>query len=160
MSIDIYLDIPDVEGESRDAEKAGSIELQSWSWGHAVGYEMDRGTRTGRVNVDQIFFTKDMDKSSATLLKRMTSNMQVFGEATLTVRKPKPDGGHFEYVKIVLTNVTITSLTHSVSTGSEKVMESGSLGFTKYALTYEPEKLEGGPEGGAVENEYDLVAHE
>lgn len=159
MAIDIYLKFegPDLAGESRDHEMADQIELSSWNWMHNVQYNMDTGQVGGRINVHPISFTKDVDKSSPILIQKMADN-EAFDAATITVRKTQP-GGHFPYYVIKLTNARIVDLATSVSSGMEKISESGTIVFTAYEIEYQPEAPEGGPDGGTIPTSYDLLAH-
>ena len=159
MAIDIYLKFggPELKGESRDKDMKDAIELSSWAWNHSVQYNPDTGKVGGRINVSAIMFTKDVDKSSPILIQKMADN-EAFDTADIIVRKTQP-GGHFNYYVINLKNARIVDLQTSVSAGMEKISESGQLAFSSYAITYQPEAPEGGPEGGEVETEYNLLEH-
>lgn len=159
MAIDIYMTFggPDLAGESRDDEMADSIELSSWSWGHSVQYNADTGQVGGRINVQPINFTKDVDKASPILIQKMQDN-EAFDTCDITVRKTQP-GGHFKYYVINLVNARIVDLQTSVSSGAEKISESGLLAFTEYTITYQPEDPAGGPEGGEVVANYNMLTH-
>lgn len=159
MAIDIYMkfDGPALEGESRDDEMSGSIELTSWAWGHAVQYDTDTGRVGGRINVSPIMFTKDVDKASPVLIQKMQDN-EAFDTCDIIVRKTQP-GGHFNYYVINLINARIVDLQTTVSAGMEKISESGSLVFSEYTITYQPEAPEGGPEGGEVMANYNMLTH-
>jgi len=159
VAIDIYLTFtgPDLKGESRDADMKDAVELTSWSWMHNGSYDINTGQVGGRINVQPISFTKDVDKSSPILIQKMADN-EAFDEAVITVRKTQP-GGHFDYYLITLANARIVDLSTSVSQGMEKISESGTIVFTRYDIAYQPEAPEGGPEGGAIETGYDLLEH-
>lgn len=160
MAIDIYLklDKPEVKGESRDKDMKDWIELLSWSWGHMVQYNPDRGTVGGRINVEPITFVKDVDKSTPILIQKMAQN-EAFDEAQIVVRKTQP-GGHFNYCVINLKNVRIINLQSNVSAGSETISETGQLGFSWFEIIYQPEAPTGGPEGGEIKCQYELLEHD
>ncbi|RZK98713.1 MAG: type VI secretion system tube protein Hcp [Rubrivivax sp.] len=109
MAVDMFIKIGDVKGESRDKTHAGLIDVLAWSWGlsNSGSAHTGGGAGSGKVNVQDLSFTKYIDKSSTNLILACCKGTH-YPEATLIVRKAgdKP----LEYLKITLTEVLITSV--------------------------------------------------
>src|SRR5438874_1122151 len=114
MAVDMFIKIGDVDGETKDKVYAGKkyIDVLAWSWGlsNSGSAHVGGGAGAGKVNVQDLSFTKYVDSASPALLTA-GCNGKHYPEATLIVRKAgeKP----LEYIKIKMEEVLVTS----VSTG-------------------------------------------
>jgi|SRR5450432_2388934 len=146
MAVDIFLQIPKVNGESTDSQFPKAIELLSWNWGltQAGSAGTGTGSGTGKVNVQDITVTKYVDLSSPTLTAALCSG-QAFPSATLTMRK----AGSTPLVYLVLTlkNVTISVVGHSTSATDDRQTETLGLHFAHWTYQYTPQNADGS--GGA-----------
>lgn len=145
MSVDQFLKIGDIEGESRDKEHADEIDVLAWSWGmsqsgttHSGG-----GGGAGKVNVQDLSITKYVDKSSPNLM-RACCNGKHYDEALLTVRKAGENP--VEYVKLKLNEVIITSVSTGGSGGEDRLTENVTLNFAKFEHIYTAQKADGSPD--------------
>ena len=88
MAVDMSIKIGDLEGESKITDHKDEIDVLAWSWGASQSgtFHTGSGGGAGKVNVQDISFTKWVDKSTPNLM-RACSNGKHFSEATLTVRK-------------------------------------------------------------------------
>ena len=88
MSVDMFLKIKGVDGESADSVHAKEIDVSSWSWGMSQSgtTHVGRGGGAGKVSVQDITITKYIDKATPNLIKACC-NGKHFDEAVLTVRK-------------------------------------------------------------------------
>ena len=84
----MFVKIGDLEGESKDKDHEKEIDVLSWSWGASQSgtFHYGGGGGAGKVNIQDISFTKWVDKSTPNLM-RHCCNGKHFDEATLTVRK-------------------------------------------------------------------------
>src|SRR5438270_10620750 len=99
MAVDMFIKIDDIKGESADAKHKDEIQVLSWSWGMSQsGTTHDgAGGGAGKVNVQDLTFTKYVDSSSPNLIK-FCCNGKHFKQGLLTIRKA---GEHpLEYLKI------------------------------------------------------------
>jgi hypothetical protein len=66
MAVDIFLDIENIKGESKDHKYKESIDVLSWSWGmsQSGSAHMGGGAGAGKVQVQDLNFTHYIDKSS------------------------------------------------------------------------------------------------
>jgi type VI secretion system secreted protein Hcp len=142
MAVDMFLKLDDVKGESRDDKHHDEIDVLAWSWGLSQSGSMHAGTGggSGKVDVRDVSITKYVDKSSPTLI-RASCEGKHFKEATLTVRKAgeKP----LEYLKIVLKELIVTSVTTGGSGGEDRLTENISLNFAEFKVVYKPQKPDG-----------------
>jgi type VI secretion system secreted protein Hcp len=146
MAVDMFLKIDDIKGESVDKSHKDEIQVLSWSWGlsQSGSTHAGPGGGAGKVNVQDLSFTKHIDTSSPNLIK-MCCNGKHFKQALLTVRKAgeKP----LEYLKIKLVDVLISAVSTGGSGGEDRLTENVTINFGKFEVIYTPQKADGS--GGA-----------
>jgi len=146
MAVDMFLKIDDIKGESVDKTHKDSIQVLSWSWGLTQsGSTHDTpGGGSGKVNVQDLTFTKYVDTSTPNLIK-MCCNGKHFKQGLLTIRKAgeKP----LEYLKIKLVDIVIASVSTGGSGGEDRLTENITLNFGQFEVQYTPQKHDGS--GGA-----------
>jgi len=142
MAMDQFLKIDDIEGESVDAKHAKSIDVLAWSWGMSQSgtTHMGGGGGSGKVNVQDMSFTKYVDKSSTNLMMACCDGTH-FKEALLTVRKAGKTP--LEYVKITMKEVIVSSVSTGGSGGEDRLTENVSLNFAEVKVEYTPQKPDG-----------------
>ena len=143
MAVDMFFKIKDVEGESADDKHKKEIDVLAWSWGVSQSgtSHMGGGAGSGKVNVQDLSFTKYVDKSSPDLMLG-ACNGKHYDNALLTVRKAgeKP----VEYLKITMTEVLVTSVSTGGSGGEDRLTENVTLNFASVKVDY----VEQTPKGG------------
>jgi type VI secretion system secreted protein Hcp len=157
MAVDMFIKIGDLKGESKDSTHKQQIDVLAWSWGlsNSGSAHMGGGAGAGKVNVQDLSFTKYIDLSSPDLMLACC-NGKHFPEATLTVRKAgeKP----LEYLKIKLTEVLVTSVSTGGSGGEDRLTENVTLNFAKVNIDYTEQSATGG-EGGKPKMGWDIAAN-
>lgn len=155
MAVDFFLKLegPDVEGESMDSQHDSEIAISSWSWGMNQSGTMHvaRGGGAGKVDVQDISFTKQVDKSTPNLMQHCCKGTQ-FETATLVCRKASGDGGQLEYLTLVMKHVIITNVQGGGSENDDDLFENVSLNFGEYTIAYVPQDNDGSalPEVGPI----------
>ena len=146
MSVDMFLKIKGVDGESVDSVHAKEIDIAAWSWGMSQSgtTHVGRGGGAGKVSVQDISFTKYIDKATPNLIKACC-NGKHFDEAILTVRKAgeKP----LAYVVLTMKDVIISNVSQGGSGGEDRLTETVTLNFAEFSYVYVPQKKDGGPDG-------------
>ncbi len=144
--VDAFLKIPEIPGESQDATHAGEFDLQGFAFSLAQSgsMAMGGGGGVGQASFSDIPITTYVGKSSPELFLRCASGKH-FGKAEIVVRKAGDDP--FEYLKIVLEDVMVSSYNVSPGSGGELAMENWSLNFAKISYAYNPQKKDGTGEG-------------
>ncbi len=157
MAVDMFMKIstPNVTGEAQDKTHAKEVDVLAWSWGlsNSGNAQMGGGAGAGKVNCQDLSFTKYVDSSSAPLMLACCKGTH-YGTALLTVRKAgdKP----LEYLKITLTEVMITSISDGGSGGEDRLTENISLNFAKVQVDYTPQNKDGSA-GTTVTMNYDFA---
>jgi len=125
-SVDYFIKIGDVEGESTDKEHKGWINLDS------IGFEIDRPIITGRVHTSDFTATKTTDKSSPDLFKACAEG-QRFEKATIQL--VKATGQNKVVMEYELENVIITSVSMQ-GTADDRPTETIAMNFDKIKMTH------------------------
>jgi type VI secretion system secreted protein Hcp len=142
MAVDMFIKIGDLKGESRDKTHAGEIDVLAWSWGvsNSGSAHTGGGAGAGKANVQDLSFTKYIDKSSPSLQLACCKGSH-YTDATLVVRKA--GGKPLEYLKITMTEVLISSVSTGGSGGEDRLTENVSLNFAKVKVDYVEQKPDG-----------------
>ena len=156
MSVDAFLKLDDLKGESVVDGHEDEIQILSWNWGMAQQGTTHRGTGggAGKVDVSDISINKFVDTASPNLTLACC-NGKHFEEGVLTVRKAgeKP----LDYLVITMNDLIVSSDSPGGASGDENVMENVTLNFAKFKFSYQPQDNKGAKAGGAVEIEYDIA---
>ncbi len=158
MAVDMFIKIDDVKGESQDKTHKDEIDVLAWSWGMSQSgtMHMGGGGGGGKVSVQDLSFTKYIDKSSSVLMEYCSSGKQ-YKEAKMTVRKA--GGTPLEYLIITMTDVIVTSISTGGSGGEDRLTENVTLNFGSVKTEYQPQKPDGSKDGGAVKYGWDIAAN-
>ena len=143
MSSDMFMKIDSLAGESKDSTHKGEIDVLAWSWGasNSGSAHVGGGAGSGKVNVQDLSFTKYLDKSTPDLLLS-TCNGKHWDQAVLVVRKAGETP--LEYLKITMTEVLVTSMSQGGSGGEDRLTENVTLNFAKVKLEYVTQSEKGG----------------
>lgn len=140
--LDMFMKLDDIKGESVDAAHKGEIDVLSWSWGasQAGSSQVGGGTGSGKVQIQDLSFTKYTDRSSPVLLGMCASGKPI-KTAVLTIRKA--GNTPLEYVKITMNQGIVTSIAHGGDGGGDKHTETVTLNFSAVQYDYTPQKADG-----------------
>ena len=135
MAVDMFIKIKELPGESKDDKHKDEIDVLAWSWGlsQSASGHIGGGSGSGKVNVQDLSFTKYVDKSSPDLMLACC-NGKHFGEAKLTVRKA--GANPLEYLIITMTDLIVTSVSTGGSGGEDRLTENVTLNFAKVKVDY------------------------
>ncbi len=143
-TVDFFLKMDGIPGESTDSQHKGEIQLDSWSFGetnsgHALA--TGAGASAGRVSVQDFHFTSKITKASPRLMAASASGL-IVKEAVMTgVRRAGETA--FPFLKYTFDTVLVTGVSQA-SSGNEIVPEdSVSLNFAKIAVEYKEQKADG-----------------
>ncbi|QMW23349.1 Hcp family type VI secretion system effector [Sandaracinobacteroides saxicola] len=139
MALDMFMVIntPDIKGESKDKEfgPKGGIDVLAWSWGMSQSgtFHQGGGGGAGKVNVQDLSFTKWIDDASAPLHFACMKGTHI-GKCTLTVRKAgdKP----YKYFEIIMEKCMVTAASTGGSGGEDRLTENITLNFAKVSVNY------------------------
>ena len=148
---------PDIKGEAKDKKHPNEIDVLAWSFGlsNSGSAQIGGGAGSGKVNVQDLSFTKYVDSASAPMWLA-TCNGKHYDEAMLVVRKAGENP--VEYVKIKMTQVLITSVSTGGSGGEDRLTENVTLNFAKVNFDYTPQD-DKGKAGTAIPMSWDIAAN-
>ncbi len=149
MAVDMFIKVDGVTGESKDSAHSGEIDVIAWTWGlqQSGSRHMGGGGGSGKVNVQDLSFTKYVDKSSTDLMLFCCNGKHV-KEATLTVRKAGESP--LEYIKIKMSDCLVSGVTNGGSGGEDRLTENVTLNFAKVEVEYTPQKEDGSGDAPAT----------
>ena len=153
--VDAFLKIDGIEGESPDGKHGKEIQLLSFTIGaNQTGTSaMGGGMGAGKVNMHDLHVVHHIDKASPKLLLACATGQHI-ASAILSVRKA--GGTQMDYLIMTLTDVLISSVEASASSGNPELpTEQFSLNFSKIQYDYKEQKADGSL-GGAVTMGYDV----
>jgi type VI secretion system secreted protein Hcp len=157
MAVDMFLKIDDLNGESKDKVHTKEIDVLAWSWGmsNSGTAHVGGGAGSGKVNVQDLSFTKYVDSSSPTLMLNCC-NGKHFKDALFTVRKC--GGKPLEYIKVKMETVCITNIATGGTGAEDQLTENVTLNFAKVSMDYTPQKVDGTADT-AVPFTWDIAAN-
>lgn len=153
MSVNCYLKVDTVPGESQAENHPGEIEISSYSWaGSAPGVpEAGGGLAAGKVTMADLAMTKRVDKATPLLFKHCCKGNPI---PNVVLSVDRAGENPTSYMKITLNDAVVTSYQLGGS-GGDLPMESFSLNYTKVNIEYTPLDEKGSPQG-SLAAAYDL----
>ena len=140
-SVDYYLEIDGIEGESADRGHEKWINLESWGFAATQAKTGGGGGGAGKVIVQDFHFDKHVDKASPKLFESLTNGKHI-QDATLELCRAAGDGQSQCYLTIKLSDVVISGYQIGGSGGNVPT-DQFSLNFAKIEFEYKPQKADG-----------------
>ena len=158
MAVDMFMKIGPVQGEAQGDGHKGEIDVLAWSWGmsNSGSAHVGGGIGAGKVNVQDLSFTKYVDKASPELMLACCNGSH-FPEAKLVVQKAGGDAA-LPYLTISLSKVMVTSVSTGGSGGEDRLTENVTLNFSKVTVEY-TEQTEKGAAGAKPKMTWDISAN-
>jgi type VI secretion system secreted protein Hcp len=140
MTIQMFLQLDGIEGESSDAHHRGEIDITGWAWGlsdspSATGAG---GAGAGKVSIRDIAIQKPMDLASPLLMAFAAEGRHI---ASGAITNRRTSGGEFLVVR--LSDIAITSVGETAAHEANQVVETLTLAFGKVELDYRPTVVNG-----------------
>ena len=129
-ALNMFMNINGIPGESTDPAHTNQVDVLAWSWGMS---QSGNFLTSGKVNIQDLSFTKYVDKASPLLMSRCASGTHI---TTATLYVLRAGATPNDYVKIILTDVVVTSVSTGGSGGDDKLTENISLNFAKVEFDY------------------------
>ena len=86
MSVDCFLKIDGIQGESTDAKHKGEIMVLCWSWSETQAMSPAAAGGTSKVSMQDFHFSKAVDTASPKLMLACPSGQHI-KDAVLSCRK-------------------------------------------------------------------------
>jgi len=141
MSVDMFLKIDGIIGESTNDKHKGEIDVLSFGWGATNPAVLGGtgGTSTGRASIQDMTFVKQPDLATAKLFRGVVTG-EHYPSATLTLVKSGETQQPFMMIK--LSDVVITGYQTGGSAGMLPA-EQCSFSFSKVELSTAEQKPDG-----------------
>jgi type VI secretion system secreted protein Hcp len=139
-SIDMFLDIAGIPGESKDSVHEGQVDVLAWNWGLSNHGPTNGVVGVAKANFQDLNVIKYVDKSSPLLMLNCANSGHI---TTATLYVQTQGTTPVEFIKIIMTDVLVTSVSTSGSDGVDRLTENVSLNFAKVELDYTPLNLNG-----------------
>jgi type VI secretion system secreted protein Hcp len=146
-AVDMFLNMKsgNILGESADAKHKDEIDVLAWSWGASQGTARTKKGVLPAACVQDLSFTKFIDKATADLIGAGVTGATI-PTAVLTMRKA--GGTQLEFLKLEMSNVSVSSFSTGGSGGEDRLTENVTLHFASIKGTYRQQLSDGqlGPE--------------
>lgn len=141
-SIDYFLKIDGIEGESMDSKHGKEILILGFNWGESqpVSIPFVSGGGSGKVSMQDLTFTMYACKASPKLFLACAKGEHI-KEATLTARKA--GGEQEDFYSIKLEEVLVSSYNTGGGAGNSLPIDTVTLAFAKITYQYRPQKDKG-----------------
>ena len=138
MSVDCFLKIDGIPGESSDPKHKDEIVILSWSWGETRAMAAVAVGGTGKVTMQDFHFSEAVDKASPKLMLACASGQHI-KDAVPSCRKA---GGSQDFLIITLTQVAISG--YQISDGAAVgPTDQFALRFAEIQFDYVQQKPDG-----------------
>ena len=154
MAVDMFLKLDGIKGEAQDSKHKDEIDVLAWSWGVSQSGTMHTGGGggSGKASFQDISFTKYVDLASPNLFKLCATGEHI-KQANLVVRKAGKE--QQEYLKFILTDCLVSSVSTGGSGGEDRLTENISINFAKVRMEYYPQNKDGSL-GGVMPFTYNI----
>lgn len=159
MAVDMFLDLPEIPGESKKKDHEGQWDLESFNFGVAQRgtFQMGgTGGGTGKAEFQDVSVVKYVDKASPMIFQACAAGSH-FDKATIYVRKAGENP--MEYLKIEMEHLIISHMSNSCAAAGDKPLESLSINCAKVTHYY-TEQQDDGSKGSVTQAGFDLRAGE
>lgn len=135
MSVDMFLKLGNIKGESTDPQHLGQIDILAFSWGESIQVTraVGGGINVGKPNLQELSLTKYIDKASVPIMVALVGGTPIL-DATLTCRRNAATP--YNFLTYAMTNLFLTSVSEGGSEGEDQFTENISLNFQKITWTY------------------------
>ena len=157
MSVDMFLKLDGVKGESRDSKHKDEIDIDMFTFAVAQIGSASRsgGGGAGKAEFADIHISKKADKASPTLMQFCASGEHI-KNGLITLRKAGGGkAGGQEYYLIKLTDILVSSFQNTGSASGDVPLEEIALNFATVIFDYLPQN-DDGTLGGKVSHGYDI----
>ena len=160
MASDMFLEIATIPGESTDDKHKNWIEILSYSSGvsQSIAGAASTGGARSAQRTDHADFTimKRLDKASPKLALAASNGEHI---AKVTVELCRATGTKQPFMKYTMSDVLITSVQPSGSSGGDIPMESVSFNYGKIEWEYTSTDHKTGKKGDTTKAHWDLTSN-
>lgn len=141
-TVDYFLKIDGISGESTDDKHKDEIQIESFSWGlsNSGSAAHGGGAGAGKAAFQDFSFVTQVTKASPKLFLACASGEHI-KQAILTARKAGK--GQQEFLKVTLSDLLVSSYQTEGAGGDVVPTDQVSLNFSKIEVSYREQKADG-----------------
>jgi type VI secretion system secreted protein Hcp len=155
-AFDIFMQIPNIKGESLDEKHPGWIEVMSFSHGisRVDSVAGGGGSTVGKPNHAEVSLMKKLDSSSLPLDLKVNNGEKM---SPIVIEFVKASAAApVVFYRVTLYEASITSVSSSGSGGADSLVDSISINYSKIMWQYYPVDANG-KVGPVVTSEWDVL---
>ena len=154
MAVDMFIKFDGIDGEATEAKHVKWIPVDSFSWGVSHNVDMvGQAHSSGKATIESFHFTKLTDASSPKLALSCCCGQHI---KSAEIHFSQSSGDRLVWMNYKFTDVMVSGFQISGSpSGADRPMESVSISFSKWEVSYKPTD-KGGKLVGNVPAGYDL----
>jgi type VI secretion system secreted protein Hcp len=135
-----FLRIDGIPGESQNPRHRGEIEVESFSWSETYLASAAGAGGTGKVHVQDLHITKQIDKASPLLMLAAASGRHLTS-AVLAAQRPGKEP--LDYLTISLGGVMVNSYQTGAAAGQPTPADQVSFSFRQIEIVYRSQLPDG-----------------
>jgi type VI secretion system secreted protein Hcp len=157
MSIDLFLKIEGITGESQDSNHKGWINVDSFTWGASQPGNMSvgGGGGAGKVHYRDLTVQTHIDKATPAVMKYVSNGNHI---SKVELSACKAGGSQTEYCRITLEDVLTTNVLFNGAINSEILSMSYQFQASKVKIQYWEQTSSGG-KGAESQSGWDIKAN-
>ena len=134
MAADMFIKLGTIKGEAQDGTHKDEIDVLAWSWGssNSGNAHIGGGAGAGKVNVQDLSFTKYVDKSSSSSILQAVCTGKHVPEVTSWSPSTSPATSRWNTSRSRWSEVLLTSISTGGSGGEDRLTENVTLNFAKF----------------------------
>ena len=140
LMADFFLKIDGIPGESQNPRHQGEIEVESFSWSETYLASAAGAGGGGKVHVQDLHITKQIDKASPLLMLAAASGRHL-ASAVLTAQRPGKQP--LDYLTISLGGVMVNSYQTGAPAGQPVPTDQVSFSFRQIVIVYRSQRPDG-----------------
>ena len=158
MSVNMFLKITGIDGESQKENHKNEIDITDFSFGAtqtAAWHTGGAGGGAGKADITGVTISKRVCKASVNLFKACATGKHI-SDMTIYALKAGDGEQPMIYYTVKLTDVIISSFDNTAHIEGDSVLESVSLTCAKFEFEYQPQSNTGAKDGGAIKSFFDI----
>jgi type VI secretion system secreted protein Hcp len=157
MTLDVFLKLGDIKGESTDDRHKDEILVLSWDWGitQTIVHQGGGGSSAAKAQFRNLRFAHRIDTASPQIMLACASGKHI-KDAKFTVRRQ--GAARLDAIILQLTDVLIAGVDAAVNEANGELFESVTLDFARIRFDYMPQ-LPNGSQGTPVKFSWDIAGN-
>lgn len=135
MTMDMFLHLNGIKGETKDSKEKDGIDILSWSWGisNSGTFHTGSGGGSGKASFRDISLVKYIDKSTAALMIAAATGKHI-PDGKIIVRKAGDSPQN--YLIITMKKILVTAIDTGGTGSQNRLTENISLNFAEVKVEY------------------------